>query len=86
MKPPKEPRSFKWPRMYVRFGHSADYCRLRIIEPNGRSTWFGSLDGEEYMASPCWHRDYMNAKQAVEAMKKYDQKYSIETIFIGEIK
>ena len=91
MKPPKEPKTFKYPRMYASFAdvtpkNCRDYCRLRIIEPSGKSIWFSGCNGFP-SETPCWHsRKIKTGAQAVKALKAYCSDASLDCVYIGEIK
>lgn len=86
---PKEPRSFKYPRMYARFDPSCRwFCRLIIINPDGSSEWFEGALGES-MGIPCWHREdnhILGGKLSVARMKRSVEGGLTAPVFIGEIK
>ena len=87
MKKPKEPKIFKWPRMYATFhGPNPKYCRLRIIEPDGTCTWYPTHYHENGFLSCCWARKGLSPKQQIKRMKEHDKLTKGKTIFIGEIK
>lgn len=86
MKPPKEPKDFRFPRMYVCFSLGLDtFSRLRIIEPDGRSNWLNGYSGSNE-GMPCWAIPGQSAMDAVKSMKEYDLANFLTTVFIGEIK
>jgi hypothetical protein len=92
-KPPKEPKTFKHPRLYWREDGEEEYWqRLRIIYPNGDAEWgcgayfwYGSCWASR---TPCWAdpKKIKNGHEAVRLMKGYDRQCGYETIFLGEIR
>lgn len=57
-KPPKEPKTFNYPRLYAAFDiYTGDFKSFRIIYPSGHGFWsgeFAELDTEIDYA--CWAR------------------------------
>lgn len=90
MKQPKEPKIFKWPRIYYGRSHEKDDDRVRIIYPDVRCSefYYVSLDVSfgYYWTTPCWYSCLYDSFKNIEAMKKYDKESGLKTIFIGEIK
>lgn len=98
-KRPKEPKTFKHPRLYARFPVGKDPSgktfRIRIIEPDGNLFWDDNVDNASLLlprTRPCWAfcdsgaRLTINPYKLVQLMKAYDKKYGYETVFLGEIK
>lgn len=99
MKPPKEPKSFKYPRLYWRpMKHEHSFiATLVIIYPKGRRTTertafhnqdasvqFFNINGNCLPA--CWDEDWFTPEERVLRLKEYAQNHGIKTIFLGEIK
>lgn len=85
---PKEPKSFKYPRMYARFDEfDRHWCRLIIINPDGTMEGYYSDCGEK-RGPACYWSPGMDAKEVVKAMHKYTDEllFRNPAIFIGEIK
>ena|ERR1017187_8527479 len=72
MKQPKEPKTFKYPRLYMRLENCFDSMlavqRIRIIYPNGDCEWGDGDCAEGRMIErlttwadyrPCWHPNKM---------------------------
>lgn len=94
MRQPKEPKTFKYPRLYARIVEDGSECeqRIRIIYPNGDAEW-EDMTHFCLWHDPCWNKTYHNKKlsqdgnEAVSYMKQYDAKsYRYKTVFLGEIK
>ena len=88
----KEPKTFKYPRLYMRNTDKKVYSewkeRIRIIYPNGK-TEYDDVEYSDYFKfeKPCWRLRSRNPYKQVKAMKDYDASCGYyETIFLGEIK
>ena len=96
MKPPKEPKVWRWPRLY--WTEDPEQVDLIIIYPDGRyadryaeRTYSGmnnSVFMERTFFIPCWFilGPTMTPNQQRRAMMKYAKDNGFERIFIGEIK
>ena len=92
MKPPKEPKTWKYPRLYMRTRRRACLSedevstRLIIIYPNGVAEWSRALKSSEWEPSPCWYHPLASAEENRLAMMKLNVCGFGNPIFIGEIK
>ena len=57
MKPPKEPKTWKRPRLYYQPTNHIMTSRIRIIYPDGSSEWMQDCYWEEGSYGPCWATD-----------------------------
>ncbi len=102
MKPPKEPKSWRYPRMYVEFDKTTGELGhiIRTVFPNGRGD-FDTLnsDHQTNYDFACWQtvngpgysddtKSQYHAFKSRKAMFRYVQTYcsDVELIYIGEIK
>ncbi len=96
--PPKEPRAFKYPRVYYTDDGTGT---IRILYPDGRSErMINHLDavfGENGPVAPCWAPGYafgkkhtygkhVTSKLALKVMREYDAIYGRVPEFVMEIK
>lgn len=102
IKAPKEPKTFKHPRIYLRpdFDDSngdSPVCELLIIYPKRRGDiWGYALSERPSMVThlfegegleACWdYGQFDSPHSAVRAMKKFARSKGHKTVFIGEIK
>lgn len=76
-KPPKEPKTFKHPRLYWR----DDGDKLRILYPDGTTDWYADFNGRWiFNTIKC---DPIKESQAI---KFWDRAFGYKTIFLGEIR
>ncbi len=55
MRAPKEPKTWKRPRLYFQEANDNDESRIRIIYPDGKSEWMvGSDQWENGANATCW--------------------------------
>lgn len=100
MKPPKEPKSFRHPRIYTRTwyrdGTAGQYlgaasAEVIIIYPDGRAPERTRTNGADSFrifegARPCWFKQGTTPEQQVQTMKKFAWDIGFKRIFVGEIK
>lgn len=95
MREPKEPKTFKYPRLYmgIRYPCSEDFFRLRIIYPDNTAEWTNAKLslwheelGDDWTDLPCWYSKENSLRGNIQNMKNYDDNIYRETIFLGEIK
>lgn len=97
MKKPKEPRAWKYPRLYYQSAPSYyNRERIRIIYPDGKSEWVDNVSDPDLVYRPCWAGwkdrvdDYGKNKTpflALKAMRTYDRTFDWpKADFLGEIK
>lgn len=64
MKPPKEPRTWRRPRLYYQEapGDKRHPSRIRIIYPDGKSEWFWYNSSPVEVFEPCWSESYYKSE------------------------
>jgi len=93
MKPPKEPKTWKRPRLYYQPTCDVDRSRIRIIYPDGRSEWNSSGYHVEISFPPCWSEGIIGEygknetpQAALKAMRVHDRDCGYKpAIFCGEL-
>lgn len=99
MKRPKEPKTFKYPRIYARPEANSDshvnVSSMIIVYPDGRPAermyidieYILSRDASDDWHIACWNQNRdMTPQRQVDVLKAYARQFGYETIFIGEIK
>lgn len=90
---PKEPKTFNWPRLYVREivlrAFDASRTRIIIIYPDDKPAEY--IGGWWHQC--CWWRMGYSPEESVRAMyrytdqvKKYGNHHKFDLVFLGEIK
>lgn len=92
MKPPKEPKTFKYPRAYWTPKPKHDAAEIRIVYPRPhRPTrpYASEFKTTGEWAGCCWYPERIHSwsmKVQIEKLKKFCRATDNECIFIGEIK
>lgn len=92
MKPPKEPKTFRHPRLYWADVDGIN-SEMILIYPDGEAERTSNHEPRTFRHCPlrifylpCWHRLGMTAPQAVRAMKRYAKRHGFEREFVGEVR